>query len=430
MRLDCGLSLQQEVGWDRQTLRDARYLADTQDESFLVFSETVLLEQIKKWRREFPGIQPVHEVGYNSVGRLLEGLREQGVRLDVSSKPQVSALYDLALLQQDSGVVYNAPYKMLSHVRFARERGIQTFVFNSREEILKIKKIDQNARLVLLLDCSDIPNLVEIKALVEAGVEAGLEVVGLHLDLATGEDDLHLLEQWVRVSRCILDWSRGRGAPILRLHLGELTETSFSDQFSSRLGHLVSSVLPPSMGVSLSATVSRFLVTPTVTLAARILEARDEGEEKHYFINEGVFGAFTANLCVDAGVQTPFALGGGKGRRGFRSELHGTRIHGPSGDELDVILDEVFLPQLEEDDWLLFPGMGCVNNAEFCRHANVSGTANYVYRKEDGAGREVEPSKPCSWEFSSCESFEINLDHYEIVSLSSVLWGDLVMFDE
>ena len=274
--------------------------------------------------------------------------------------------------------------------------------------------------MVLLLDCSDIPNLVEIKALVGAGVEAGLEVVGLQLALSTGEQGLQLLEQWLRVSRCILDWSRISGAPIQRLHLGELVDTAFSAEFSAALTALVRSAVP--QGVSVSATVSRFLVTPTVTLAARILEVRGGGaEEKHYYINEGVFGAFTANLCLDGGVQTPFALGGGKGRRGYRAELHGTRILGPSGDQVDVVLEEVFLPALEPDDWLLFPGMGCVNNAEFCRHANVAGTANYVYRKEDGT--KVEPSRPCSWEFSSCDTFEINLDQYEIIS--SVLWGDL-----
>ena len=40
----------------------------------------------------------VSDVGYNSVGRLLEGLRSEGVRLDVTAKQQIADLDHLALL--------------------------------------------------------------------------------------------------------------------------------------------------------------------------------------------------------------------------------------------------------------------------------------------------------------------------------------------
>ena len=39
-----------------------RYLADSRDESFLVYSESVLLEQISSWGRKFPTLQPVHGI--------------------------------------------------------------------------------------------------------------------------------------------------------------------------------------------------------------------------------------------------------------------------------------------------------------------------------------------------------------------------------
>ena len=80
---------------------------------------------------------------------------------------------------------------------------------------------------------------------------------------------------------------------------------------------------------------------------------------------------------------------------------------------------DILLPQLEKDDWLLFPGMGCLNNLDFINHSNVSGTRNYIYNKQE----EEEcfaPAKPCSWEFNSCHSIEINLDTFEILNFVSV----------
>ena len=37
-----------------------RYLAESREESFLVYSESVLLEQISCWTRMFPTLKPVH----------------------------------------------------------------------------------------------------------------------------------------------------------------------------------------------------------------------------------------------------------------------------------------------------------------------------------------------------------------------------------
>ena len=47
---------------------------------------------------------------------------------------------------QDADVVFSAPHKIGSHIKFAREKGIQNVVFNSREEIKKIVKNSPSAR--------------------------------------------------------------------------------------------------------------------------------------------------------------------------------------------------------------------------------------------------------------------------------------------
>ena len=200
-------------------------------------------------------------------------------------------------------------------------------------------------RLVLQLDCSEVPNLVSLKSAVLAALELDHEVVGLHLDLPTSEDGLRQLEQWLRVARSLIDWGREQGAQMGSLHIGELTGTSFSDGFVGELEGLVEQLFPRCLQVNLSATASRFLVAPTFTLAARIMAHRTSPDSQvHYYINEGVFGAFTGNLMLEGGavVQPPFPLGGGgKGRKGNRSQLHDTRIFGPSGDdELDLVLEE------------------------------------------------------------------------------------------
>ena len=126
--------------------------------------------------------------------------------------------------------------------------------------------------------------------------------------------------------------------------------------------------------------------------------------------------------------MTPFPLGGGggKGRKGKRGQLYCTRLLGWSGDAVDVVQDDLCLPELEVDDWLLFPGLGCINNTEFAHHANIPTTANYVYTKKE---EEKEgPGKMQDWALDGeLPCVEINLDQFEYENLSSVLRGDLIL---
>jgi len=255
--------------------------------------------------------------------------------------------------------------------------------------------------------------------LIQISIESGLNLVGIYLEISTLEEELNQLLQWILVSRSILDWSRAQGAEIKLVHLGELAGTSFSHGFVSDLNSALNKVFPAYLGIRLSATASKFLVSPTITLAARIVKLDDTKTElKNYFINEGVFGAFSGNLCIEGCVSTPYPLGGGKGRKGNRSQVYDTKIFGPSGDELDIILEDILLPELEKDDWLLFSGMGCLNNLEFINHSNVSGTRNFIYNKMEEVDECFDPAKPCSWEFNSCLSIEINLDNFEILNFA------------
>ena len=60
MRLESGTPLQQEVGWSRDLLRTVRYLANTEDDPFIVCSLNNVEDQLKLWNNTFPSIQPTH----------------------------------------------------------------------------------------------------------------------------------------------------------------------------------------------------------------------------------------------------------------------------------------------------------------------------------------------------------------------------------
>ena len=326
----------------------------------------------------------------------------------------------------------------------------------------------------MLLDCQTTPNLVEIKQLLAAGQDSGLPVCGLYLsELASqGPEDLPVLATWLRVARSIHSWAaESLGLRLGRLHMGELAGMAAAAANNGHAGdggssvgdcccpaevsELVDALFPVHLGVEISAAATRYLVGPAVTLATRVVAVRDraasaagggarQGPEMYYYINEGVFGAFSGILFENYNnphvynnnnnnfPAVPFPLGGVKNRKGAgRVAGHryfGTSIRGPSGDELDVIADDILLPRLDEDDWLLFPGLGCLNDTGYGRSSCIDGSSNYIYRKGEAGGdccvSSSDLADPKMAAAASnlppfCEGFSVDLDTFQRLAFTA-----------
>jgi len=118
------MSLQQEVGWDRETLRMARYLADSQAEPFMVTSLTSISDQLKSWKEMFPTIQPTFSVGGNSMGELLQHLQTLEVPFNINNKQELNKLVELGFNQNTT--TFTNSVKMGSHIRAAEAFGVNT----------------------------------------------------------------------------------------------------------------------------------------------------------------------------------------------------------------------------------------------------------------------------------------------------------------
>lgn len=130
--------------------------------------------------------------------------------------------------------------------------------------------------------------------------------------------------------------------------------------------------------VEVIAEPGRYFVEAAFALCSRIYRVRvvDRGEgegageqqpaaagqHRHYYIAHGVQSVFKdCILCGESFTPIPYRVGGTNGKRGDDKEEEGLvrcTVHGPSGDESDVVCRDHLLPPLEVGDWLLFDRMG------------------------------------------------------------------------
>jgi len=395
MRLDSGISLQQEMGWNRKTLRMARYLAKTQSEPFVVSSVSNIGAQFHSWKANFPSLQPTYNVGGNHLGEVLHCIQELGVTFNITNKRELSKLVELGCNMNNTW--YTNCVSPRSHIRAAAAEGVNLFYSDSAEELVKIKNLHGTARIVIQIRCDETNtsgqlgepdglNITELPNILQAAKEENLDIVGLALNLhiTNKEENLNKFKEAVKISEAAVHIGSQHGFKFSMLHLGQICSgaTLPSSQFVEGVQQILQS--SSLAGLQLAADATEFLVSSSVTLAAKIIAVREQKLFRcmQYYINEGVFGAFSNNLISeDCLVPSPLPLGGGKKRKGLSSMLLDSSIVGPSGDELDEVLEDVALQKMEEGDWLLFPNMGIMNFNKYSSEMKVEGNNLFIYLK-------------------------------------------------
>jgi len=381
MRLESRTSLQQEVGWSRDMVRMARYLADIQEEPFVVASLENITDELAMWDSMFPGIKPTFYVGSNPLTEVMDHVLQLGTDLHVRNKRDLALVKDVA-----SPIVYSASTKLGSAIKAAAASGVQVLYVDSVGEMEKIKKFHPSARIVVELSVHDNDNsesldagsgikVSELSALISEGKRLDLEISGLALNLDVlgsldQDENLVCVKYGLEIAEAALKIAREANLDLKTLHLGQICVSSANvpSSFINEINNIVSRDVFANLNIS--ADASSFLIASSVTLAAKIIDVSDLDTEERmtYAVNESVFGAFSINLSTpECCIRSPLILGGGGRRKGLSNKLLDTGIFGVSGQTEDVILPmgEIMLPRLELGDWLLFPNMGAVNLSEY-----------------------------------------------------------------
>lgn len=170
----------------------------------------------------------------------------------------------------------------------------------------------------------------------------------------------------------------------------ESDETTF--KISQVLRPLIDDLFPEdNFDVEIISEPGRYFVEAAFAYCARIYSSSveincDENSSRHYYISQGVQGLFKdAILCGEEFKPIPIQIGNPL----KKNSIHDTRsqvvpesdeddpvlyksiVHGPSGEEFDVVCKGCLLPELEVGDWLVFDRMGAYTLSIAARNSNL-----------------------------------------------------------
>ncbi|TNN02921.1 hypothetical protein fugu_010408 [Takifugu bimaculatus] len=348
--------------------------------AFFIADLGVVMRQHVRWRTHMAQIRPYYSVRCNSRPTVIDILAALGTGFICTNKTELELVQSRGVPSED--IIFSGVSKQLSQLKYAAKNGIDLLVCDNEVELCKISRCHPSAKLLLQVSteafCQDNDlvmtfgcSLKDCRHLLERAKELGVQVVGVRFNISSSCEDPQLYAHAMSDARCVFDMGEEIGFNMNILDIGggfNGCETQL-ELVNNTVMSMVDLYFPPSSGVCIIAEPGSFFVSSAFTLAVNVISkevvARDSHDQAHdepspndepafqYFMKEGVYGSFASKLC-----ETQIVAPSVHKSTCLDAALFSSSLWGPSGDDMDQVVEHCLLPELNIGDWLIFSQAG------------------------------------------------------------------------
>ncbi|KAJ7993725.1 hypothetical protein DPEC_G00257650 [Dallia pectoralis] len=389
-------------------------------DAFLMTDLDDVLNKHLCWLSNLPRVVPFYAVKCNNSPPILKILESVGAGFDCGSQGEIEQVLSLGVTP--SKIIYAHPCKQESHIKYAEAHGVQMMTFDSEEELFKISRCHESAKLVLRLAVDDSKALVKLsvkygaklassRQLLQTAQNLDLEVIGVSFHVGSGCTDSNAYRQAISDARCVFNIAEELGFQMTLLDIGggfpgkNDFKLSFSE-IAADINKSLEEFFPLACGVSVIAEPGRYYVTTAVTLVANVIAKkvileelpplsgdqltvasrtfRTDGKIANktmmYYLNDGVYGSLGIllhDLAQSSVLPYPH-------RKAKPDEpVYPCVIWGPTCDSVDVLVKNALLPEQQVGDWLLIDNMGAYTHCTSSAFNGFKKTPIYYVMSRD-----------------------------------------------
>lgn len=346
--------------FDRKSLQE---LVEQHETPFMVLDLQEVETQYRALQHALPGVELFYAVKSLAHPDLIKRLKALGCHFDVATSGEVSLVKGLGVRGEQC--IHTHPIKKDREIQDALAFGCTRFVVDNSSEVLKFVAYKDQVELMVRVSFRSQDAVVdlsrkfgcaleELPGLVDLAQEKGLTVSGLSFHV--GSQSLSPMAQVNAVSASIaamkemddIDWKWldiGGSFPVE--YQGPVTPI---DDFCAPINEALSE-LPE--GIQVFAEPGRFISAPSMIEVLSIVGKAKRGARTWYYLDDGVYGAFSGQMFDHAvypiAPLKPFDATG---------NFYPSVLAGPTCDSIDVIAEDVELPDLQIGDIMIGKQMG------------------------------------------------------------------------
>ena len=349
------------------------FLEDNQSErAFYLIDLGELTQSYVNWVKLLPDIKPYYAVKCNPNPVLLESLAALGANFDCASENEMKIIIEIT--NDPSRIIFANPCKMSSQIRYARANDVDSMTFDCEEELYKIKLYHPYAKLILRLAVDDSKSvckfnkkfgckLDQVEELLTIAKTLKLNVNGFSFHVGSGCSSAANFYEAIRECRKATDIATQMAIPISIIDIGGgfpgVDKTIKFEDIAKSVNCGLTDFFEKEIEdktIQFISEPGRYFAEKSHTLVLNVIGKKKVVEDNGdkiiiYYLNDGVYGSFNC-IYFDHTIPTilPFNERDGK--------LHKSRIFGPTCDSIDLIAEEIMLPELAIGEWVYVENFG------------------------------------------------------------------------
>lgn len=355
--------------------------SENKDHAFYVCNMDDLLDKQRNWLAKMgPRIRPFYAVKCNISPVVIQTLAGLGLSFDCASPAEMEAILQTGT--PASEIIYAHPCKSRSSLQFARSVGVDLMTFDSEEELLKIRDVFPEARLVLRIKVDDShakrrlsrkfgASLESVDTLLRLAKQLSLNVMGVSFHAGCEGRSPDAYGKAIANARLVFDQAKDMGMEMSLLDIGggfpgvcDEEEKNLFERMANLIHESLDKYFPDHEfpDLDIIAEPGRYYVKSAFTLTAMIIGKRvdkvsgeKEGTLVNYFLNDGTYGAMSpASFNEEDLIPVPEIEPKELKDRALRVST----VWGQTCDSIDVIQRRIVLPDMQVGEWMTFKNMG------------------------------------------------------------------------
>jgi len=332
----------------------------------LFLSRNRVREAYQALRYALPGVEQFYAVKSNADPLIIEILDREGASFDVCTNGEIDIVKGCGI--PAAKCLHTHPIKRPSDISYALDFGIDLFVVDNESELEKFIPFRDKAKLLVRMSIQNPGCLVNLSqkfgvvptqtfALIAKAHAMGLTVSGISFHVGSqNENQLKYIEA-LEYCRDICRKAALAGIVLEIIDIGGgfpinyLTNVAPIQQFCQPINEYLERYFS---NYRIIAEPGRFISGPCMTLAAKVMGKSMRSGVWWYYLDEGLYGSFSGKMFDHA----EYPLFTSRTGPTFNSVLAG-----PTCDSIDVLYENIALPELQIGDILLFDSMGAYTTA-------------------------------------------------------------------
>ncbi len=350
----------------------------------LVLNCETVWHQFSELKRALPNVDLYYAVKSLPHQAMVQTILDVGGGLELASSGEIELIRDLSTPPRRT--IHTHPIKKDRDIIDALRFGCTTFVVDNPDELLKFVPHKHRVGLLLRVGFRSPSAVVdlskkfgcppeEVDTILKLGAQLGVHIKGLSFHV--GSQCKNAAEQVKAIEQCntlIRRHHQTGAAPLSTLDIGGGFPVAYDqgeldiDYFCSPIRKALTK-LPAYVNVI--AEPGRYISAPAVKSIATVVGKAIRNGMHWYYLDEGVYGAYSGQMFDH--MKYPLEV------FSDRADHYPSVLAGPTCDSIDVIAEEVMLPEMRLGDLVVGHQMGAYTAASATRFNSVPETKFVVF---------------------------------------------------